>query len=258
MMPTTFLIAELRRQASATLPALGLALGAAGVAASALIVPRLPATAKDVLALTMRVGGDGELVLVNSLLAVWFAAFCAGGVAVLRAVVEPRAQGSLELLLAKPVTPAWFALVRTAPALATTLAVGALLAVAQEVALAPTLALPDRLEPGAGLWTGLAVTALAMVQTGLVAALTARLADLSTAVGVAVGVFVAPLLPLSVFAYRPDLFTGDAPGRDLLLAPASLVWHAPTAAAWAPGLAVASVALTGVALAWTARRLREA
>lgn len=223
----------------------GAGLGAVG--ASAAIVPALPETATGLLAAAYHLSGTAELVALNTLLAVWFGAYFAGALGVLGAVALPRAERSLELWLSRPVAPATLVAGRAAPALLSAGLVGLGLTAAHALALRPWLGLADRMALGGALAGGLLVTALALGQLGLLAAVTARVSDLAAAVALSIAVFVAPLLPSAIYVYRPDSFT--PPAASLLALPANLIW--------APSLALPllAVSLGAATAAWAGVRL---
>lgn len=226
-----------------------LALGLAAIGLTRLAIPALPPTPTRLLEQSYLLHGPAEVVLLNTLLAVWFCAYFAGAVGLLDAIAGARADGSLALLIARPVSPARLVGNRALPAIAAAAAVGILLSVAQLLGVSPWLALPDRVDAGAVVLGGALTTALALAQLGLLALLSVRVADLAAGVGLAIAVFVAPLLPAAVFVYRPDLFTVAA--REALLLPANLVWFGGSLGLPLLGAAIgASVAVAaGVGLA---------
>src|SRR5262245_10956244 len=89
------------RRTPRRLPLLCTAAGVAGVAMSHLIMPRLPRPAITILQRGFELGGMGQVLLGNDCLAVYFIVFLAGLVGLLDAVVLPREQRHLELLLSK-------------------------------------------------------------------------------------------------------------------------------------------------------------
>lgn len=251
--PWTYVRAELGREPLAAM-GLGAGLfGAVSILATCWAVPRLPESVLTLLSLTLAVEGLPALVLVNTLLAVWFVAYFVGAVVVIRAIAAPRAENGLDLLLVKPVPPAVFVWSRIAPGLGLCAVVGLGLSLTQLVGMWGLF--DGQLSAAGALGAGLTTVALAVAQLGLLAALTARSAELAGALGLAIAVFMAPLTPTSVFIYRPDLFPAEGVGRTLFVAPTSLILHSEVIAwAW-PLVMLAGLGLAALGLAWAARRV---
>lgn len=210
--------AELRRAVRPRHLAL-LALGVAVAVVDAVITPLLPAFALDFLRTSLRLSSLADLILVNDYLGLYFIVFFAGAFELLRVYVGPAESRELDLYLAKPIGRAHFIAARSAPALASTVALGAGLTVANavtlklwlgDVALLPIIA------------AGVAITAACLALLALLDLVFLRLREVEHAVLLAFVVGVAPLLPTSVLIYRPDVFGAELPA--LVGFPASLLW----------------------------------
>lgn len=251
--PWTYVRAELSREPLAAM-GLGAGLfGAVSILGTVWAVPRLPEGVLTVLSLSLAVEGLPALVLVNTLLAVWFVAYFVGAVVVLRAIPAPRAEGGLDILLVKPVPPAVFVWSRVLPALGLCAAVGLALSVTQLLGMWGLLGAD--LSAAGVLGVGLTTVAVSIAQLGALTALTARTTELAGALGVAIAVFMAPLTPTSVFIYRPDLFPAEGIHRTLFVAPTNLIVHSDVLAwAWPMGM-ILSLGLAAMGLSWAARRV---
>ena len=253
--PWTYVRAELSREPLAAM-GLGAGLfGAISILGTIWAIPRLPEGVLTVLSLSLAVEGLPALVLVNTLLAVWFVAYFVGAVVVIRAIPAPRAENGLDILLVKPVPPAVFVWSRILPALGLCVAVGLALSVTQVVGMVGLF--DAQLSAAGALGAGLTAVAVAVAQLGALTALTVRTTELAGALGLAIAVFMAPLTPTSVFIYRPDLFPAEGVGRTLLVAPTNLIVHSQVIAwAW-PLVMLAGLGLAALGLAWAARRVVE-
>jgi hypothetical protein len=227
--------------------------GAVSILGTVWAIPRLPEGVLTLLSLTLAVEGLPALVLVNTLLAVWFVAYFVGAVVVLRAIPAPRAEGGLDILLVKPVSPTVFVWSRIVPALGLCAAVGLGLSLTQLVGMWGLL--DPGLSAAGALGAGLTTVAVSLAQLGALTALTARSTELAGALGLAIAVFMAPLLPTTVFIYRPDLFPAEGVGRTLFVAPTNLIVHSEVIAwAW-PLVMLAGLGLAALGLGWAARRV---
>ncbi|MCK6520265.1 hypothetical protein L6R49_02385 [Myxococcota bacterium] len=251
--PWTYVRAELRREPLAFMGLSAGLFGAVSILATCWAVPRLPESVLTLLSLSLAVEGLPALVLVNTLLAVWFVAYFVGAVVVIRAIAAPRAENGLDLLLVKPVPPEVFVWSRILPAFGLCAAVGLGLSLTQVIGMWGLF--DDQLSAAGALGAGLTTVAVAIAQLGALTALTARSTELAGALGLAIAVFMAVLTPTSVFIYRPDLFPVDGLGRALFVAPTSLILHSELIAwAW-PIVMLVGVGVGALGLAWAARRV---
>lgn len=215
---TPYMRAELRRAVRPRHVAL-LALGVGVAVLDAVITPLVPALALDFLRTSLRLSSMADLILVNDYLGLYFLVYFAGAFELLRVYVGPAESRELDLYLAKPIGRAHFVAARSVPALASTVALGAGLTLANaltlrlwlgDVALAPIVA------------AGVVITAGCLALLAVLDLLFLRLREVEHAVLLAFVVGVAPLLPTSALIYRPDLFEAGIP--PLVGFPASLLW----------------------------------
>lgn len=166
---------------------------------------------------------------------------------VLGVVVGPREEHQLELLLSKPVPAADFLAARTWPVLAMTTLVGVTLAVACAAATLPYLGARGSVSAAGALGSGLAMTAIVLVQLTALSIVFVRLVESMNAVLLALLVALVPMLPSAVFLYRPDVFAGR-PELAAVTVLANLVWYDATMAWLGPLLLLVALvcALVGV------------
>ena len=226
-------------------PLLGLAVGAAMIALTHVAIPRLPDAALFVLERSFAVQGRAALLLLNDHLAIYAALFFGGLAELLRALVAPREERQLELLLAKPVPARTFVIARVAPVLAAVWLAGAVLGAGTAIAIAP-VSTPASATSAGALGGAIVVGSASVLLLAALAPVLARSRDGFEALVVSFVAWVAPLLPATAFLYRPDLFEGRGALASAIVAPANLVWHD----AALPGLAVVAtvVAAAGSAL----------
>jgi hypothetical protein len=182
----------------------------------------LPAQVIGFMRAAFRLRDLGGVVLFNDYLGVYFLAFGVGLGGLLGAVVRPREERLLELLLAKPVPAPVFLAARTWPALVHAAAVG--VGVSLTCAAAAATFPGSSVTPAGALGAGLALTSLALLELAALGVWFVRVRDGATATLVALLLALLPLMPTAVFLYRPDVFVG----RDALasaIVAANLVWH---------------------------------
>jgi hypothetical protein len=237
-------------------PLVGLMAGAAMIAVTHLVVPRLPPTAISVLEKSFAIQGPAALLLINDYLALYAALFFAGFAELLRALVAPREERHLELLLSKPLSPSTFVRARAAPVLAAVGLAAAALGAGLSIAIAPVSSPASATAAGA-FGASIVIGSAVVAQLAALSPLLVRSRDGFEALIVGFVVWVAPLLPATAFLYRPDLFEGRPALASALVLPANLIWHdasMPMLALLAMGLAAALAALL---LAWAGRVLRR-
>lgn len=206
-------------------PLFGALAGLALLVVSQLLLPLLPPAAVGFLEQAFRIRGMGAIVLLNDYLALYAVVFFVGMTQMLRVVVTPREERQLDLLLAKPLPPSTLLAARSTPVLLGTAALGVALSAGCAVAMLPFVA------PGAdgsvlgAFGAGLVVTALTLLQLAVANVAFLYVTDSFQALLLSFVVWVLPLLPTSVFLYRPDLFEGRAALTAALVLPANLLWH---------------------------------
>lgn len=245
-----YLRAELRHSVGSA-PWLGLGAGLALIGASQWIIPRVPEGALRVLERSYQLQGLGEVLLLNDLLALGAVLFFVGASQLHRVLVAPREERQLDLLLSKPVTRERFLLARTLPVLGATLLLGVVLSAACALAMAPYAG--GRVGPGLGLAAGLGVTATTIAQLALANLLHLRTRDGFQALLASFGLWILPLLPTSVYLYRPDLFEARPGLASWVVAPVNWLWLGEQAGLVA-GLGLLAAGLLAAGSAWLGGR----
>ncbi|WP_437673395.1 hypothetical protein [Sorangium sp. So ce131] len=247
------------RHAPRRAPLVATAAGVAIIAGTHLLVPRMPRPALAILERGFRLDDMGAVLLANDHLAVSFIAFFVGVSGVLGAVVGPREERQLGLLLSKPVPAAAFLAARVWPVFAAAVLAGVVLSLACGLAVAPHAGGGASVTVAGAVGAGLALTAIALVQLALLTPIFVRVADAFHALLIAFVVWFVPLLPTAVFLYRPDLFEGRETLASLTVMTSliwndrTLAWLGPLALLAALALAVPSVRLAGALLERTDR-----
>lgn len=235
------------RHAVGRTPLVGLVVGVALLALTQVLTPLLPAAAIDFLERAFHIQGLGAVILLNDYLALSTVLFFVGVSQLQRVTIAPREERHLDLLLSKPVSPRRLLAARAGPVLASTLGLGLALSAGCALAVAPYVGSGDGTVLGA-LSAGLVVSAATVVQLALVNLVFLVLADGFQALLVAFVAWVLPLMPTSVFLYRPDLFEGRAALTQALVVPANLIWNDAAGPALAIGAVLAAIAAGAAAV----------
>jgi len=185
-------------------------------------MPLVPAAAIQLLERAFLLRGMGAVTLMNDYLAVYTVLFFAGLGQLNRAVITPREQRQLELLLSKPIRRTDFLAARCQPVLLATALLGVALGVACALAAAPYAG--QDVTPLGAFGATLVILALVLMELALLNVVFLLLRDGFQALLVAFVVWVLPLIGTSVFIYRPDVFEGHPLATQLLVMPANLVW----------------------------------
>jgi hypothetical protein len=217
---------------------------------------RFPGNVLRFLERAFAVEGIAAVLLVNDLVAAYFATFFVGITGLLERIVASREEHRLEILLAKPIPPRTFLAARVGPILASAATVGVLVSFTTALAIRPYLAAQDDMVTTAGAFGGsLFLVALALVLLAALVPLLVTLNDSFHGLLVASVVWVTPVIPAAFFIYRPDLFEHHELVRSTLVL-ATLVWHAETSA-WLGPIALALAPLACGALVMLGGRLLE-
>lgn len=234
------------------------AMGAFGVVAvvgTHALLERLPARAIRFLEQAFDVRGMAAVLLVNDLLAAYFAAYFVGMTGLLGSIVAAREEHRLELLLAKPLSARALLAARVAPVLSMAGLVGAVVALTTGLAIRPYLTPGDQVTAAGALGGSLVLVALALVLLAALLPLLVRMRDGFHALLVASIVWIAPVMPTAVLIYRPDVYEDHQRLRDTIVL-ATLVWHDATSA-WLGPLALAASPLLCAALVAFAGRVLD-
>lgn len=230
--------------------------GAAAVILSHLILPAMPAQAISFMEQAFRVEGLAAALVLNDLVAVYFAAFFVGAAGLLDAIVATREEHRLEILLTKPIRASTFLTARTLPVLGSSVVVGALVSLVMAIALVPHLDASASVSVAGALGGGLFLSALALVELAALEIVLVRMRDGFHGLLIAALVWMVAMIPVGTLMYRPDLFEG----RDALanvICFASLVWHDATSAWLGPIALVAAVPIAALLIRVAAARLER-
>ena len=211
------------RQAFGWAPLAGLLVGLLLIGLCSLLLPRLPASAIALMERMMLIRGMGAVVLVNDYLAIYFVAFFVGAAGLMRALVEPREERSLEVLLSKPLSRRVFLSARVGPVLLAAAAVGLGMTLATGLAAVPYAAEEGVSVLGA-LGAGVVLSALVVLLLALLVLPLLLVRDTFQGFLAAFGFWMGPMVPLVTLIYRPDVFGGHEWLRVLLAMPANLIW----------------------------------
>jgi len=212
-------------------------IGGVGVLATHAILVRFPARALHFLELSFDIRGMASILLINDLMAAYFAPFFVGLAGLLGAVVAAREEDQLELLLAKPIHARVLLAARVWPILGAAAASGLAVSLVTAVALVPYLAPGDRVSFAGALGGGLLLTAFALLLLAMLLPLLVRMRDAFHALLVGSLVWLAPLMPSAVLIYRPDVYEVHTSLRSTIVLP-TLLWHDATSAWLGPAALV--------------------
>lgn len=162
-----------------------------------------------------------EIVFANALAAIFFFIYWLAVFDVLGIYVLPYEEGTLDLILSKPISRRTYVMARLAPIVAATILLGTMAAVACWAAMsAAGLSYPF----GPFLGATAATLAWTVLLIAVVNLLILGVRDSFSAAAVAFVPMFLAILPSMVFMYRPDLLE-SAPGlKDVAVFPMNLVW----------------------------------
>ncbi len=240
------------RQAFGWVPLAGLLVGLLLIGLCSLLLPRLPASAINLMEQVMLIHGMGAVVLVNDYLAIYFVAFFVGAAGLMRALVEPREERSLELLLSKPLSRRAFLSARVGPVLLAVATVGLGMTVATGLSAVPYAAEEGVSVLGA-LGAGLVLSLLVVLLLALLVIPLLLVRDTFQGYLAAFGFWMVPMVPVAVLIYRPDVFVGNESLRALLAMPANLVWFDAAMPVTSLILLVVAIGISWLALGLGAR-----
>ncbi len=225
--------------------------GVVAVLGTHALLVRFPERALRFLEQAFDIRGMAAVLIVNDLLASYFASYFVGLSGLLGVLVAAREEGRLELLLAKPIHARVLLAARVGPVLVTAAASGVIISIVMGLAIMPYLAPGDMVSAAGALGGGLFLTALAVALLSLLLPLLVRMRDGFHALLVGMLVWLVPVMPAAAFIYRPDFFEAHETLRSTIVLP-TLVWNDATSAWLGPAalvlvapLCVAFVALAG-------------
>jgi hypothetical protein len=230
--------------------------GVSAVFGTHALLVRFPERVIHFLEQAFRLDGIAAVLLINDVVAAYFATFFVGIIGLLTAVVNAREEAQLELLLAKPIRPRAFLAARVGPVLAGAAAAGLLIAGTTALAIRPYLARGDQVTAAGALGAGLFLVALALVMLAALLILLVRMRDSFHALLVASFVWLAPMIPTATFIYRPDVFDNHPMLRGTIVM-ATLLWHDATSTWLGPLALAAALPLTALCVALAGRVLEK-
>ncbi|HYO72945.1 MAG TPA: hypothetical protein VEU33_43485, partial [Archangium sp.] len=112
------------RQSLGGVRLVSLLVGIAVVLLSAALIPRLPAAVNAFMERAFLIHGLDAVILVNVYIGIYMLPFFCGVAGLMRALVEPRENRALEMLLSKPISRRAFLMARVGPVLLASSVVG--------------------------------------------------------------------------------------------------------------------------------------
>ena len=185
---------------------------------NALFLPLFPATVERFFEAIFQVEGWTQIVVLNDFMAIYTVIFWLGLFDVLRAVVVPT--GYLDVLLSKPLSRSRYLFAKLAPAFGSVALVGLVGGLAHGLSAAWV----GPLDAGA-FAAGVAVTiGLAALCCAVVTVATLYLRETYHAIVIGFAIWMATLLPGSIYMYRPDVFTRYEGLHEAIVYPMNVVW----------------------------------
>lgn len=227
------------------------ALGVAILVVDSLLFPVMPSLVNDFMIRAFHLSSLTDVVLLNDYMAIYMVLYLAGAFGLIRVFIGPAEEGELDLYLTKPVTRTQYILARALPTLGLVAAGGAGLTV---TTVAVVAAFQGALDPAPVVAAGAILTAVVLALLALLNLVYLYLREVDHAILVAFVVGIAPLLPGSVFLYRPDVIA-DPRVAALIVLPANLLWAPARLPAVAAAVSAAALALGALLVALAARRL---
>lgn len=220
------------------------------------LLVRFPPRVIHFLEQAFRLQGMAAVLLLNDLLAAYFTTFFVGLAGLLAAVVSPREEKQLELLMAKPLRPRVLLTARVGPVLAGAGAAGLIVSAVTAAALRPHLTPADQVTAAGALGSGLSLVALALALLSILLPIFVRMRDSFHALMIACFVWLAPLIPTAAFIYRPDVFDGH-PRLSATIVLSTLLWNDATSAWLGPAALALSLPLCTLMLTLAAHLLER-
>jgi hypothetical protein len=213
------------------------------VIGTALFIPLLPTAVNAFMERAFLIQGLGAVILVNVYTGIYFMAFFGGVAGLMRALVEPRENRSLEMLLSKPISRRAFLLARAGPVLLAASVVGVGMSLVTGLVVRPFTGEGAAVSVMGAIGSGLIFTALSVLLLAVLVIPLLWVRDAFQGFIIAFALWMIPMIPTVVLLYRPDLYEGRELLRDLIVLGPNLLWFD----ASVPGLAVLAltVALVG-------------
>jgi hypothetical protein len=216
--------------------------GSASILFNHLVLPLFPDRVIEFMERGFRLEDLPAVLALNDLMAVYFPTFFFGLTSSLGAVILPREEHRLELLLAKPVPAADFVAARTILTLAWMAAVGTTISFASAIAIAVN-GIGASVTPIGTFGSGLTLTGLAVMLVAALAIPFVLIRDPFHGLLIASALWLSSSIPTAVLLYRPDFYENRETLANCIVLP-SLLWHDATIAWLGPLLFVAALAVS--------------
>jgi len=222
-----------------------------------LALPLMPDSVFRFLQRAFELDGWTQVVLFNDLFGLFAGLYFVGLVEAVRAFVLPREEGFLSLILSKPISRGRYVWMQFSPIVTSLFVMGSLSSVLLTAKLAWLNGLSG-LSFGSVVAMGLTATLLAIGVSSLAAIVCVMAKDTYTATLLGFLVFSAVVIPAGGYLYRPDLYSGHASAKALLVFPANVIWHQGTLLELFPRLVFAVLLCIAMAfvlsITWLVRR----
>lgn len=242
--------AALRTQHLLALP-LGLLLGVL----SSFLMPAMPPMVLKVFGTMFQAKTWTDSILLNDYLAFFVILYWLGIFDLLRIYIVPAEERYLDVLLSKPLTRTQYLMARVWPTFAVLLALGVLLVVGYWVKIALINGLSE-LNTLAYFSASAIVVSFTLFVLSIVMFAFMFFDETYNALVVACAACILPLLPASMYMYRPDVFT-SAVLKYTVVFPANLLWSPSSNLLWACVLAPAFLGGAYLFILLTGKRLES-
>ena len=212
------------RHAAGWVPLVSLLVGIAVVVFTAWLIPILPAQVNAFLERAFLIRGLGAVILLNEYIGVYLLAYFAGVTGLMRALVEPRENRSLEMLLSKPISRRVFLEARVGPVLLSSVVVGGVMSLMTGLVVRPFTGEGAPVSVAGAIGAGLFLTALAVLLLAVLVLPLLRVRDTFQGLIIAFVLWTVTMMPAAVLLYRPDLYEGRERLRDLIALGPNLIW----------------------------------
>jgi hypothetical protein len=206
-------------------PLLSLLVGIAIVVFTALLMPLFPVPVITFMERAFLIHGMGAVLLVNEYIGIYLMVFFGGVTGLMRVLVEPRENRSLEMLLSKPVSRRAFLMARVGPILLASTGVGVVLCLILGLVVRPFTGEGSTVSVAGAIGAGLIFTALAVLLLCVLVVPLLLVRDAFQGLLIAFAMWILPMFPTAVLLYRPDLYEGRERLRDLIVLGPNLLWY---------------------------------
>ncbi len=213
------------RHAVGWVPLVSLLMGVAIVVFTAVLIPLLPTAVNAFMERAFLIRGLGAVILANEYIGIYMLTFFCGAAGLMRALVEPRENRSLEMLLSKPISRRAFLMARVGPVLLSSTAVGVVMSLATGLVVRPFTGEGSTVSVAGAIGSGLIFLALAVLLLSVLVVPLLLVHDAFQGLLIAFMLWVAPMFPTVVLLYRPDLYEGRERLRDLIVLGPNLLWY---------------------------------